>query len=164
MSRAIYPGTFDPPTLGHLDIVERSARLFDEVIVLLAVNSKKQPLFELQERRALIEECVQQWKNVRVDLFDGLVVDYARQAKAEAVIRGLRAVSDFDYEAQMALVNTQMAPDVETVFLLASEHHVYINSSIVRELFRYGEEYTRFVPEIVIQAMRRKRAAKGAGA
>ncbi len=160
MRRAVYPGTFDPPTLGHLDIVERAARLFDEVVILLAVNSKKQPLFSLEERRSLIETCVTPWPNVRVDLFEGLIVDFARSCGASAVIRGLRAVSDFDYEAQMALVNTQMAPKIETVFLLASENHVYINSSIVRELYRYGDEYKRFVPEPVIQAMVRRKAGE----
>lgn len=158
MRRAVYPGTFDPPTLGHLDIVRRAHRVFDEVVVLLAVNSDKHPLFTVDERKALVEACVEGMEGVRVDTFGGLLVDYAREHKATALIRGLRAISDFDYEFQMAIVNRKLAPDVETVFLMPSEEWSYLNSTIVRELWRFGGDYSHFVPAPVRLAMDRLKA------
>ena len=158
MRRAVYPGTFDPPTLGHLDIVRRAHRVFDEVVVLLAVNSDKHPLFTVDERKALVEACVEGMEGVRVDTFGGLLVDYAREHKATALIRGLRAISDFDYEFQMAIVNRKLAPDVETVFLMPSEEWSYLNSTIVRELWRFGGDYSHFVPAPVRHAMDRLKA------
>jgi pantetheine-phosphate adenylyltransferase len=153
MRRAIYPGTFDPMTLGHLDIVARARRTFDEVVVLLAVNPDKSPLFPLEERLRLARECVVGLDGVRVDCHDGLLADYALRSGAAAIVRGLRAISDFDYEFQMAIVNRKLAPGVETVFLMPSEEWSYLNSSIVRELWRFGGDYSRFVPEVVRSAM-----------
>ncbi|MFA7331881.1 MAG: pantetheine-phosphate adenylyltransferase [Candidatus Delongbacteria bacterium] len=153
MRRAIYPGTFDPLTLGHLDIVERARRTFDEVVVLLAVNTGKTPLFSLQQRLELVRASVAGLDGVRVDCHDGLLVEYAQRVQATAIVRGLRAISDFDYEFQMAIVNRKLAPQVETVFLMPSEEWSYLNSSIVRELWRFGGDYSRFVPEVVRSAM-----------
>lgn len=153
MRRAIYPGTFDPMTLGHLDIVARARRTFDEVVVLLAVNPGKSPLFPLEERLRLARECVAGIGGVRVDCHDGLLAEYALREEATAIVRGLRAISDFDYEFQMAIVNRKLAPGVETVFLMPSEDWSYLNSSIVRELWRFGGDYSRFVPEAVRSAM-----------
>ena len=153
MRRAIYPGTFDPMTLGHLDIVARARRTFDEVVVVLAVNPGKSPLFPLEERLRLARACVAGLDGVRVDCHDGLLADYAQRAGATAIVRGLRAISDFDYEFQMAIVNRKLAPGVETVFLMPSEEWSYLNSSIVRELWRFGGDYSRFVPEAVRSAM-----------
>ncbi len=158
MRRAIYPGTFDPMTRGHLDIVRRARLVFDEVIVLLAVNSGKRPLFSLDERKQLVRECVTGMDGVKVESFEGLLVDYARQVEARAVIRGLRAISDFDYEFQMAIVNRKLAPEVETVFLMPNEEWSYLNSSIVRELWTLGGDYSHFVPEAVRVAMDNRRS------
>ena len=157
MRHAIYPGTFDPITLGHLDIIQRSCRLSDRVTILLAVNSRKTPLLSLEERENVIRECVSHLPEVVVDRFEGLLVDYAQAHGASVMIRGLRAVSDYDYEAQLALLNRRMAPEIDTVFLLASEQHVFVNSSIVRELYLYGTEYQRFVPRPVIQVLEARR-------
>jgi len=153
MRRAIYPGTFDPMTLGHLDIVARARRTFDEVVVVLAVNPDKSPLFPLGERLRLTRECVAGLDGVRVDSHDGLLADYAQRADATAIVRGLRAISDFDFEFQMAIVNRKLAPGVETVFLMPSEEWSYLNSTIVRELWRFGGDYSRFVPDPVRSAM-----------
>jgi pantetheine-phosphate adenylyltransferase len=155
MRRAVYPGTFDPPTLGHLDIVRRAHRIYDEVIVLLAQNADKQPLLSIEQRRELLQHCVAELPGVRVDCFDGLLVDYAREHQATALIRGLRAISDFDYECQMAIVNRKLAPEVETVFLMPSEEWSFLNSTIVRELWRFGGDYSLFVPAVVREAMDR---------
>lgn len=157
MRKAIYPGTFDPMTLGHLDIVRRALQVFDEIVVLLAVNSNKQPLFSLKERRELVEACTADLSGVSVASFDGLLADYARRHKATAIVRGLRAISDFDYEFQMAIVNRKLAPEVETVFLMPSEDWSYLNSSIVRELWGLGGDYSRFVPDAVRDAMDKRR-------
>lgn len=158
MRSAIYPGTFDPMTLGHLDIVRRARSVFDEVTVLLAVNSSKRPLFSLEERLELVRACTAEIPGVTVASFDGLLAEYARRQGAAAVIRGLRAISDFDYEFQMAIVNRKLAPEVETVFLMPSEDWSYLNSSIVRELWSFGGDYSRFVPEVVRIAMDKRRS------
>lgn len=153
MRLAIYPGTFDPLTLGHLDIVRRARQTFDEVVVLLAVNESKTPLFPLEQRMELVRQCVAGLSGVRVDSHAGLLAEYALKTGAAAIVRGLRAISDFDYEFQMAIVNRKLAPQVETVFLMPSEDWSYLNSTIVRELWRFGGDYSRFVPEAVRCAM-----------
>ncbi len=153
MSLAVYPGTFDPFTLGHLDIVRRARQIFDEVVVLLAVNPGKETLFPLERRRDLVLESVSELSGVRVDVHDGLLVEYARSVGAGALVRGLRAISDFEFEFQMALVNRRMAPELEAVFLMPSQAWSFLNSSIVRELWQFGGDFSAFVPEPVARAM-----------
>jgi pantetheine-phosphate adenylyltransferase len=156
MKIAIYPGTFDPITYGHLDIIERAITLFDTVIVTIARNSAKNPLFSDSERLELIKETVKGWKQVEVDSFDGLLVNYAKQKKATAILRGLRAISDFEYEFQLALTNRKLNDKVETVFLMPNERYTYLNSTIVREIARLGGNVDDFVPPVVRKAFDRK--------
>jgi pantetheine-phosphate adenylyltransferase len=156
MRIAIYPGTFDPITNGHLDIIERAMKMFDSVIVTIARNSAKNPLFSDKERLELIREAVKGYKNVEVSSFEGLLVDYARERKATAVLRGLRAISDFEYEFQMALTNRKLNDSVETVFLMPSERYTYLNSTIVREIARLGGDVNDFVPPVVQRAFAKK--------
>lgn len=156
MKIAIYPGTFDPITNGHLDILERAINLFDKVIVSIARNSSKDPLFPEQERLELIRQAIKSYKQVEVDSFEGLLVDYAKKKKATAVVRGLRAISDFEYELQMALMNRKLNPNVQTVFLMPNEKYTYLNSTIVREIARLGGDVTDFVPPVVKEALNRK--------
>jgi pantetheine-phosphate adenylyltransferase len=156
MKIAVYPGTFDPITNGHLDIVRRASRIFDRTVVAISENPLKNPLFTLEERKALAEEAVVGIKNVRVEAFDGLLVLYAKSKKADAIIRGLRAVSDFDYEFQMALLNRKLAPDLETVYLMPSEEYSYINSTIVKEVAHLGGKLDCFLPPGVAKALRGK--------
>jgi len=151
---ALYPGSFDPFTFGHLDILERSCRLFEHVEVTIARNSEKQGFFSTDERKNLIEACTGHLDNVSVEIFEGLLVDHASGRNAVALVRGLRQVSDFDYEFRMAFANRRLAPDVETVFLMTSEEHALINASIVREIHRYGGDVSSFVPPPVLDAMR----------
>jgi pantetheine-phosphate adenylyltransferase len=155
MRRAIYPGSFDPITLGHLDIIERSARLFDEVIVALLVNADKLPMFTTEERVEMIRS-VTPWNNVRVDTFEGLLVHYAVEQQAQFVVRGIRAISDYEYELQMALMNRRLEPSVETVFLMAGEAYSYISSRLIKEVFKLGGSINGLVPELVEQRMRDK--------
>lgn len=152
MRRAIYPGSFDPITLGHLDIIERSAKLFDEVIVALLVNMDKQPMFATEERVDMIREVIP-WPNVRVDTFEGLLVHYAVQQQAQFVVRGIRAISDYEYELQMALMNRRLEPNVETVFLMAGEAYSYISSRLIKEVFKLGGSISGLVPELVEKRM-----------
>ena len=156
MKIAIYPGTFDPITYGHIDVIERAAEIFDTVIVAVARNSGKQPLMTMDERVALIKAVVKKYRNVKVDSFQGLLVEYARKKKAKAIVRGLRAVSDFEYEFQMALTNRKIDGDVTTVFLMPHEKYTYLNSTIVREIALYGGDISQFVPPIVKKTMKRK--------
>jgi len=153
MKIAIYPGTFDPITNGHLDIVQRAARLFDKVIVTIARNSSKNPMFTEQERLALMKAAVKGNKRVAVDVFDGLLVDYARKKKATAIVRGLRAISDFEYEFQMALMNRKLNDQLETVFMMPNAKYTFLNSSIVREIARLGGDVKDFVPPVVQKAL-----------
>jgi pantetheine-phosphate adenylyltransferase len=146
---AIYPGSFDPITYGHIDIIKRAVTLFDRVIIAVARNIAKSPLFSEQERIRMIEEALQDVPGVTVDSFSGLLVDYARSVQAQAVIRGLRAVSDFEFELQMALVNRKLDEQLVTVFLMPHEKYTYLNSSIVKELARFGGDVTPFVPPFV---------------
>jgi pantetheine-phosphate adenylyltransferase len=156
MIRAIYPGSFDPVTNGHLDVVERARKLFDEVIVAVAHNDEKQPLFPLKERLDLLQETVGKIENVRIAQFEGLLVEFARAEKAGAVIRGLRAVSDFEFEFQMALMNRKLNAGVETIFLMPKEDYTYLSSQIVKEIARLGGDVSAFVPLCVAQALSRK--------
>lgn len=153
---AIYPGTFDPITYGHLDIIHRASPLFDEVIVTLAVNSRKKPLFEDDKRQEMIREATLEIENCSVARIDGLVVDFARKMKAVAIIRGLRAISDFEYEFQIALMNRKLYPPIDTVFLMPDEKYTYLSSSIVREIARHRGNYECFVPKLVRDELERK--------
>jgi pantetheine-phosphate adenylyltransferase len=153
--RAIYPGSFDPITMGHLDIIERSAKLFDEVIVAVLLNIDKRPMFSTEERVEMIEQAAQ-WSNVRVSTFDGLLVQYATEQGAQVIVRGIRAVSDYEYELQMALMNRRLEPAVETVFLMAAEAYSYLSSRLIKEVFKLGGSITGLVPELVERRMREK--------
>lgn len=154
MTTAVYPGGFDPVTNGHLDIVARAARLFDELIV--GVYRREQQLFTLPERRALIEEAVRSYPNVRVAVFDGLVVDFARSLDATVLVRGIRAVTGFEAEFDMALMNKKMAPEIESVYLMASLEHLYISASRIRELAGLGHPVDDLVPAHVARALKAK--------
>lgn len=156
MKRAIYPGSFDPVTNGHLDVVERARRLFEEVIVAVAGNEEKQPLFSLKERLDLLEQTVGKIAGVRIAQFDGLLVEFAVAQKASAVIRGLRAVSDFEFEFQMALMNRKLKDSVETIFLMPKEEYTYLSSRLVKEIARLGGDVTKFVPAVVATALGEK--------
>ena len=156
MRRAIYPGSFDPITHGHLDVVKRAARLFDEIVVAVAFNDQKRTLFATEERVTLITEAVASEPNVRVTHFEGLLVDFARQQQASAVIRGLRAVSDFEFEFQMALMNRKLDQTIETIFLTPKEEYTYLSSRIVKEIARLGGNVDAFVPGSVARALREK--------
>ncbi len=157
MALALYPGTFDPFTYGHLDVLERACHIFEQVEVTVAINASKQTLFSIDERCALIEECIRHLDNVTVAAFEGLLVDRARERRATALVRGLRQVSDFDYEFRMAFANRKMYPEVETVFFMTSEAHAMISASIVRDVHRWGGDLTPFVPPPVEKALRKKR-------
>ena len=153
---AIYPGSFDPPTNGHLDLIERGSKIFDELIVAILRNAEKSPLFTLPERRRMLEEMTEGFKNVRVETFDGLTVDYAAAVKAKAVLRGIRAISDYEYELQMALMNRKLQPDLETVFMMPAEQYSYLSSRLVREVGQLGGSVKGLVPEMVEQRLREK--------
>jgi pantetheine-phosphate adenylyltransferase len=156
MRRAIYPGSFDPVTNGHLDVIERAQKLFDEVVVAVADNDEKQPLFSLKERLNLLRETAGRIENVRVAQFKGLLVDFAKAEHAGAVIRGLRAVSDFEFEFQMALMNRKLDAAAETIFLMPKEEYTYLSSRIVKEIARLGGDVSSFVPACVAKALTRK--------
>lgn len=159
---AVYPGSFDPLTNGHLDLIRRSRRLFDRVIVAVLVNEDKRPLFSVAERVAMAREALADDAGVEVDRFDGLLVDYVASRGAGAVVRGLRAVSDFEYEYQMALMNRRLNGHVETVFMMPAEQYVYISSRLVKEVCMLGGTVTGLVPPVVEQRLGDKRAAVGA--
>jgi pantetheine-phosphate adenylyltransferase len=156
MKRAIYPGSFDPVTNGHLDVVERARKLFDEVIVAVAHNDEKQPLFSLEERLDFLRQMVGTIENVRIAQFDGLLVAFAVREKAIAVIRGLRAVSDFEFEFQMALMNRKLKGSVETIFLMPKEEYTYLSSRLVKEIARLGGDVSKFVPAVVASSLGKK--------
>ncbi len=153
---AIYPGSFDPPTNGHLDLIERGSKIFDELVVAILRNAEKTPLFSLGERRNMLEELTSGFKNVRVDTFDGLTVDYAAKVKASAVLRGIRALSDYEYELQMALMNRKLRPNLETVFMMPAEKYSYLSSRLMREVGRLGGNSSGLVPELVERRLREK--------
>ncbi len=153
---AVYPGTFDPVTNGHIDLVERSLRIFGEVIVAVAENPKKAPLFPLEERIAMLKAVTANYKNVKIEGFDGLLVDYVRKKGAVAIIRGLRAVSDFEYEMQMALMNRRLDSNIETVFLMPNVEYSFITSTIVKEAASYGGDVSSLAPRIVVEKLKKK--------
>jgi len=153
---AIYPGSFDPLTSGHMDLIERASRIFDQVIVAVGVNSRKQTCFSSEERIEMVKSSVKFLKNVKVDSFDGLLVSYARSKKIHVILRGLRAFSDFEYEFQMALANRKLAPEIEMIFLMPKETHSYISSSTVREIVDRGGDISQFVPSAVKKFIARK--------
>ncbi len=156
MRKVLYPGTFDPVTNGHIDIIKRARELFDAIVVTVAINPGKSPLFTIDERVIMLKESLKEFDNVIVDSFDGLVVDHAHEVGAMGIIRGLRAVSDFEYEFQMALMNRKLASDITTVFLMPHEKYTYLNSSIIRNLAGLKSDITDFVPPNVNEALIKK--------
>jgi pantetheine-phosphate adenylyltransferase len=158
MKTVVYPGTFDPPTTGHVDLIERASRLFDQVIVAVAESHAKHPLFTLSERVDLCRQVIEAvgLDNVKVEGFSGLLVDYVRKRKAQALVRGIRAVSDFDYEFQLANMNRRLAPEIESVFLTPSEHLSFISASLVREIAKLGGDVSEFVHPLVARALSQK--------
>jgi pantetheine-phosphate adenylyltransferase len=158
---AIYPGSFDPLTNGHLDLISRGSRLFDRLIVSILNNTQKQPLFELDERIQTIREATVKLSNVEVDSFRGLLVDYASRRGANAILRGIRAISDYEAELQMALMNRRMRPETETIFLMAGEEYSFISSRMIKEIIMLGGDVSTFVPEAVANRVRAKFRAKG---
>jgi len=157
---AIYPGSFDPPTLGHLDVIERAARLFDQLIVAIGVNSSKQPMLSVEERIEALEASTSHLKNVRIEQFSGLLVHYALEQDAKSIVRGLRATADFEYEFQMAMVNRRLSDKVDTLFLMTKWEHSYLSSSIVREVATLGGDYSGMVPPEVGRVIERALSAR----
>ena len=157
MTKVIYPGSFDPLTYGHIDIIERSVRLFDHVVVAIITNPAKQPLFTVEERREMIEEIVKKrFPAVEVDVFHGLLVDYAKRKQAQAIVRGIRAVADYEYEFEMALMNRRLSPEIETVLMMPAEHYSYVSSRLVKEIAELGGSVSGLVPELVEERLRRR--------
>jgi pantetheine-phosphate adenylyltransferase len=156
MKIAIYPGSFDPVTYGHLDIIKRASAIFDKLIVAVSVNSQKKPMFTLEERCEFLKAEVKNYPNVEVHLLEGLLVDYAVQKNASVIIKGLRAVSDFEYEFQMALINQKINSEVETLFMMTGQEYSYLSSSIVKEIAAYSGDIKPFVPEKVAEAVVKK--------
>src|SRR5437870_10586325 len=152
----IYPGSFDPLTNGHLDLIQRGSKIFDELVVAILRNPEKDPLFSLGDRREMMEAMTERWKNVRVDTFEGLMVDYAVKVNATAVLRGIRAISDYEYELQMALMNRKLEPRLETVFMMPAETYSYLSSRLVREIAQLGGSVKGLVPESVEQRLQEK--------
>lgn len=153
---AIYPGSFDPVTNGHLDLIDRGTKIFDHLIVAVLRNPEKDPLFSLQERVEMLREVTRPWANVEVDVFDGLLVDYVRRRKATVILRGIRAISDYEYELQMALMNRKLEPQIETVFMMPAETYSYLSSRLVREIALLGGSIQGLVPPVVERRLRTK--------
>jgi pantetheine-phosphate adenylyltransferase len=153
MRTVVYPGSFDPLTNGHLDVIQRATKLFDRVIVAVAKNESKNPLFTMEERLELVERAVKHLRNVEADAFDGLLVDYVQRRSAQAIIRGLRAVSDFEFEFQLALMNRKLNENVETIFMMPKDTYVFLSSRIVKEIARLGGDVSTFVPPHVQKAL-----------
>jgi pantetheine-phosphate adenylyltransferase len=158
---AIYPGTFDPLTSGHVDIIERGSRIFDSIIVAILANVEKTPLFSESERVEIICDVFKDRPNVKVETFNGLLVDYAKRQRAHVIVRGLRAVSDFEYEFQMALMNRHLEPGLETVFMMPAEQYTYISSRLIKEVFALGGEISGLVPPIVEEKLHAKNKSRG---
>lgn len=160
MRRAIYPGSFDPITNGHLDIIERGCKLFDEIIIAILVNPEKQPFFSIDERQEILKEILLDINvgscDVRVDSFRGLLVNYALERQAQTIVRGIRAISDYEYELQMALMNRRLEPSIETVFMMPAETYSYVSSRLVKEIFQLGGALDGLVPPVVERRMREK--------
>jgi pantetheine-phosphate adenylyltransferase len=157
---ALYPGSFDPLTNGHVDIIQRGSRFFDRIVVAVLINVEKAPLFTATERVEIAREVFSGWTNVEVDTFDGLLVEYAQSKHASVIVRGLRAVSDFEYEMQMALMNRRLSPDVETIFMMPAETYSYVSSRLVKEVVALGGSVHGLVPEIVERRLRDKKLAR----
>ena len=157
---AIYPGSFDPLTNGHVDIIDRGSRLFDRIIVGVLINLEKSPLFTVPERVSIARSVFRDYTNVEVDTFDGLLVEYARRKHATVIVRGLRAISDFEYEMQMALMNRRLNADVETVFMMPAEPYTYVSSRLVKEVVALGGTVTGLVPQVVEERLRDKQLAR----
>ena len=151
---AVYPGSFDPLTNGHVDIILRGAHIFDKIVVALLVNVDKNPLFSLEERVEITRQVFQEYPNVEVDTFDGLLVDYAKRRDISVIVRGLRAISDFEYELQMALMNRSLSPDSESVFMMPAEQYTYVSSRLVKEVFALGGSVSGLVPELVEERLK----------
>ena len=153
---AVYPGSFDPLTNGHVDIISRGTRIFDRIVVAILVNAEKAPLFTMDERVEIARTVFKEFPSVEIDTFDGLLVDYAERRGAQAIVRGLRAVSDFEFEFQMALMNQRLKPAIETVFMMPAEQYTYISSRLIKEVFSLGGRVHGLVPELVEERLRRK--------
>jgi pantetheine-phosphate adenylyltransferase len=158
---AVYAGSFDPVTLGHLDLIERAAALFSSVIVAIGVHPTRHPLFSADERKALITEVVTHMPNVEVDVFDGLLIDYGKMRQARCIVRGLRAATDFEYELQIAHANADLCPEIDTIFLPTRTKHGFVSASLVREIASHGGDVSRYAPEPVCRALTKKFKAKG---
>ena len=154
--KAIYPGSFDPLTNGHLDLIERGSKIFDEMVVAILRNSEKSPLFSVEERVEMLKSTTKQFSNVSVDTFDGLLVDYVSKQKARVLLRGIRAISDYEYELQMALMNRKLAPQIETVFMMPADTYSYLSSRLVKEVFQLGGSVRALVPEVVEKRLHQK--------
>ena len=157
---AIYPGSFDPLTNGHVDIIERGSRFFDKIVVGVLINLEKSPLFTVPERVDIARTVFRDMPNVEVDTFDGLLVDYARRKHATVIVRGLRAISDFEYEMQMALMNRRLNPEVETIFMMPAEPYTYVSSRLVKEVVALGGSVSGLVPRLVEERLREKKLAR----
>jgi pantetheine-phosphate adenylyltransferase len=151
---AVYPGSFDPMTNGHLDIIRRGTRVFDRVVVAVLENEGKSPLFSVAERMELLRNCTAELPNVEVQAFSGLLVDFMHRVNAQVVVRGIRAISDYEYELQMALMNRELSPEVETIFMLPAVEYTFVSSRLVKEVFRLGGDITRLVPPLVLENLR----------
>lgn len=156
MKRALYPGTFDPITNGHLDVLKRASKIFDHVHIAVATNMNKSPFFSAEERVELIKGCTQKFDNISVDSFDGLVVDYAEKIDAPVIIRGLRAISDFEFEFQMALMNKKLNSEIDSVYFMPNEKNSYLSSSVVKEIAKFKGDVSEFVPENVEKSLKNK--------
>jgi pantetheine-phosphate adenylyltransferase len=153
---AIYPGSFDPPTNGHLDLIQRGSKIFEELVVAILRNPEKSPMFSVSERIEMLRELTADLSNVRIDMFDGLMVEYAKSIQATCVLRGIRAISDYEYELQMALMNRKLEPTLETVFMMPADKYSYVSSRLVREVAQAGGPVKGLVPEVVEQKLREK--------
>ena len=156
MTKAVYPGTFDPLTFGHLDVVERGSKVFDEVIVAIGINPIKEPLFSVEERKQMIADHIKHLKNVKVDSFGGMLVDYLRKKNIHIILRGIRTVSDFEYEFQMALTNRAVRKDIETIFIMTSEQYSFLNSTLIKEAASLGGDVSAFVPADIEKSLKKR--------
>lgn len=156
MTKAVYPGTFDPLTFGHLDLIERGSKVFDEVIVAIGVNPIKKPLFSVEERKQMIAKHTKRLKNVTVDSFEGMLVDYLRKKNVHIILRGIRTVSDFEYEFQMALTNRAVRRDIETIFVMTSEQYSFLNSTLIKEAAGLGGDVSAFIPKDIEKLLKKR--------